>query len=329
MKRLLFFFLFIVLVALVLFRVADQPGDYADGTRIDGVNVSGMGQQEAIGALRKELSAKEIRVFVDGRPLTISPDRLDLQPRIEKALSLAEQGQPGGLQRALGLGEGPEVAVSWRYRKSAIAEELNRLRDRVARTPREARFFFTGSEIKTRPGRSGRSLQNRGLEEKLHQAAMAGGGTVLARTRQEEPRLRDRRDLERRYPELLLVDKSDFTVTLYRRLRFDRSYPVAIGMPGFDTPEGWFRINGKSVDPAWLPPDWAGSQAGQLVPGGTPENPLVSRWLGIADGVGIHGTRDTWSLGSAASHGCLRMDPDQVIELYDLVPNGTPILIRA
>ena len=66
---------------------------------------------------------------------------------------------------------------------------------------------------------------------------------------------------------------------------------------------------------------------GRVVPGGIPENPLKARWLGIFAGAGIHGTDATGSIGSAASHGCIRMLIPDVIELYDQVPVGAPIYI--
>ena len=72
--------------------------------------------------------------------------------------------------------------------------------------------------------------------------------------------------------------------------------------------------------------DWAGSLAGQTIPPG-PDNPLKARWMGIYNGAGIHGTDDTGSLGSAASHGCVRMSVPDVIDLYDRVDVGTPIYI--
>ena len=83
------------------------------------------------------------------------------------------------------------------------------------------------------------------------------------------------------------------------------------------------------MDPAWNVPesDWAGALAGTVVPGGIPENPLKARWMGIFDGAGIHGTDDVGSLGTAASHGCVRMAVPDVIELYDQVSVGTPIYI--
>ena len=104
---------------------------------------------------------------------------------------------------------------------------------------------------------------------------------------------------------------------------------MAFGQAGFDTPAGLYHIQNKAVNPAWSVPKkpWAGSLAGTVVPGGTPQNPLKARWLGIYDGAGIHGTDQTGSLGSAASHGCIRMAIPDVIELYDQVPVGAPIYI--
>ena len=66
---------------------------------------------------------------------------------------------------------------------------------------------------------------------------------------------------------------------------------------------------------------------GTVVPGGSAENPLKARWMGFWDGAGIHGTAESSSIGSAASHGCIRMLIPDVIELYDQVPVGAPIYI--
>ena len=83
------------------------------------------------------------------------------------------------------------------------------------------------------------------------------------------------------------------------------------------------------MNPTWNVPNsaWAGDLAGKSIPPG-PDNPLKARWMGIFDGAGIHGTDETYSLGSAASHGCLRMAVPDVIELYDQVPVGSPDLHR-
>ncbi len=68
---------------------------------------------------------------------------------------------------------------------------------------------------------------------------------------------------------------------------------------------------------------WAGDLAGTVIPGGAPNNPIRARWLGIYDGVGVHGTEARGSIGSNASHGCIRMLVEDVEKLYDEVPVGT------
>ena len=72
---------------------------------------------------------------------------------------------------------------------------------------------------------------------------------------------------------------------------------------------------------------WAGKLAGRVIPPGDPQNPLAARWMGFHDGAGIHGTKDLGSLGSAASHGCVRMAIPDVKRLYRRVKVGTPVFI--
>ncbi len=72
---------------------------------------------------------------------------------------------------------------------------------------------------------------------------------------------------------------------------------------------------------------WAGELRGSTVQGGSAANPLKARWMGIVNGVGIHGTGEEGSIGSRASHGCIRMRVADVIALYSRVPVGTAVLI--
>jgi lipoprotein-anchoring transpeptidase ErfK/SrfK len=98
---------------------------------------------------------------------------------------------------------------------------------------------------------------------------------------------------------------------------------------GLETPAGLYTIQNKAIDPAWHVPNsaWAGKLAGKVIPGGAPDNPIKARWLGVYDGVGVHGTSDDASIGSNASHGCIRMHIPDVEELYPQVPVGSPIFI--
>ena len=71
---------------------------------------------------------------------------------------------------------------------------------------------------------------------------------------------------------------------------------------------------------------WAGDLAGRIIPPG-PDDPIKARWLGFYNGAGIHGTVEDWSIGHAASHGCIRMHIWDVEQLYDQVPLHTPIYV--
>jgi|tagenome__1003787_1003787.scaffolds.fasta_scaffold20985708_6 lipoprotein-anchoring transpeptidase ErfK/SrfK len=137
-------------------------------------------------------------------------------------------------------------------------------------------------------------------------------------------------DVARRYGTIITIDRAHFTLRLFKRLKISKRYGIAVGMAGLDTPAGQYTIHDKQINPAWHVPQaaWAGSLAGQVIPGGAPNNPLKARWMGVANGVGIHGTAEDWSIGSRASHGCIRMHVRDVVDLFRRVSVGTPVLIK-
>jgi lipoprotein-anchoring transpeptidase ErfK/SrfK len=198
----------------------------------------------------------------------------------------------------------------------------------VNRPARDAQLDFpTLEKVKEK---TGIEVERAALGQSIEQALSVPGvdRSVEAPTRVVQPKV-TRADLAAKYPTLLVVNRATFQLSHYKDLELQKAYTVAIGAVGFDTPAGMYHIQNKAVNPAWSVPnsDWAGSLAGTVVPGGVPENPLKARWLGIYDGAGIHGTDQTYSLGTAASHGCVRMAIPDVIELYDQVSVGAPIYI--
>jgi lipoprotein-anchoring transpeptidase ErfK/SrfK len=111
----------------------------------------------------------------------------------------------------------------------------------------------------------------------------------------------------------------------------DKEYVIAVGAKGYRTDPGVYRINSKDPSPIWTKPrsSWVPkAEWGQVVGDDDPANPIVARWLGFGKtGEGLHGTRSLESLGTAASHGCIRLDPKDIIELYPLVPKGTILTV--
>lgn len=108
-----------------------------------------------------------------------------------------------------------------------------------------------------------------------------------------------------------------------------RFFPIAVGEPGrFATPTGQFSIVEKVEDPDWIAPEWAGLGEDNVIKAG-PDNPLGDRWIGLSSpGLGMHSTNNPASIGSATSHGCMRMYPEVARAVFDLVRIGWPVRIE-
>ena len=126
-------------------------------------------------------------------------------------------------------------------------------------------------------------------------------------------------------PMRVVLGLSARRVQVYRGEMLISSYEVAVGREGWNTPVGEFSVFQKQVDPAWEHPF-----TGDVVPPG-PDNPLGARWIGFwSDGVnsiGFHGTPDESLIGSAVSHGCVRMRNEDVLALYEQVGLDTPVSV--
>lgn len=126
----------------------------------------------------------------------------------------------------------------------------------------------------------------------------------------------------------IIVTLHDRSLRLVRDGKVVKKYGIAIGQAAHPTPTGDYEVIDMQVDPAWFPPDspWAAG-LGVVPPG--PGNPLGTRWIGTsAPAIGIHGTYADSSIGTAASHGCMRMHIPDVEELYEQVSMGMPVSIR-
>jgi L,D-transpeptidase ErfK/SrfK len=115
-------------------------------------------------------------------------------------------------------------------------------------------------------------------------------------------------------------------VYIYRKDQVQRSFPVAVGKAGWETPTGNFKVMQMIKNPSWEHP-WTG----EVIPPGL-DNPLGSRWIGFwTDGknvIGFHGTPNPESIGRPASHGCVRMYDRDVQVLFENVKVGTPVIVE-
>ena len=309
----------------------------AEGVSVAGTDVGGMSTAQAHRVLVRDLKEpleQPIAVVYQGKRFNLSAEdagvTADIGGMVDEAIAKSREGNiVTRVTRDLTGGE-ESVQVSARvsYSEDAVNKLVRRVKRRLDRPAKDAEVSFPSlEEVKEQ---TGIRVKREVLKQRIAQALTVPGvdRRVKATVAVVQPKV-TQADLANKYPVMLVADRNAFQLRLYKDLQLQKQYTVAVGALGFDTPAGLYHIQNKAVDPAWTVPnsDWAGDLAGTVVPGGVPENPLKARWLGIYDGAGIHGTDQTYSLGSAASHGCIRMAIPDVIELYDQVPVGAPIYI--
>ena len=107
-------------------------------------------------------------------------------------------------------------------------------------------------------------------------------------------------------------------------------YPVGVGRAGKQW-SGVTRIDGKHLRPAWAPPPEVKRDKPSLpnvIPGGSPRNPMGEAALTLSGGTyAIHGTNVPGSIGGFVSYGCIRMYNRDVVDLYQRVSVGTPVVV--
>ena len=133
----------------------------------------------------------------------------------------------------------------------------------------------------------------------------------------------------------LVINVAEMRVYFYpRNSSVVRTWPISIGRVGWETPLGETSIVRKKAYPTWYPPESireAAAMNGNPLPrvvGPGPDNPLGSHalYLGFPQYL-IHGTNKPFSIGMRVSHGCVRMYPEHIVELYELVEPGTPVTL--
>ncbi|HEY6729548.1 MAG TPA: L,D-transpeptidase/peptidoglycan binding protein [Solirubrobacterales bacterium] len=336
-----------VLIAAVLLVVvaggawaydSSQKDKIAEGVTIGGVDVSGLDEDEAAAAVHRKLVAplrSSLKVSYDGETWKLTGEQLKIRADIDAAVAEAvedsqEGGLPGRLVRYVSGGEVDEsISPQVAYSVPAINRFVRRVAEDINQEPQNAGVEPSGATLAVVAGQPGRKLRDNLLEKDLKAAVLNANAphAIKAKVRSVAPEI-TKQEVAAEYPSYLTLDRSTFTLRLWKNLKLAKTYTVAVGAEGFATPEGLYQIESMEENPVWNVPesDWAGSLAGQTIPPG-PSNPIKARWMGIFEGAGIHGTEETSSLGSAASHGCVRMAIPDVEELYNEVEVGTPVYL--
>jgi lipoprotein-anchoring transpeptidase ErfK/SrfK len=315
----------------------------AKGIQVNGVDVGGLSVTAAKAKLRQTLLDPLNRPVVvrgQGHRFVLRPAAtrigLDVDGSVDRALAASRSGNllsrtwrelRGGTVRA-------DLQAAVTYDHAVIAKLADRAAHAIDKPAKDASLSLAGGIVDPKPSSDGIAVRTAWLRSRVRRTLLSTDAvrrSIHIRTRVVKPKV-STDQLAAKYPAVLVLNRSSFTLTLYKNLKRAKSYEVAVGMVGLETPAGIYHIQNKAVDPAWTKPNssWVpASERGKVVPGGTADNPLKARWLGIFNGAGIHGIdpSEYGTIGHQASHGCVRMRIPDVIDLYPQVPVGSPIYI--
>jgi len=310
-----------------------QEGRILPGVTIGGVDVGEMTRGEAVAAVREAAESdlsREIEVRARGRSWHVSPAELgteaDVEAKVDRALALGE-GMPWHERAFIRIFDRPvdeRLPVRFSRNGEMIKRFLGIVEEASYVSPSDAAIGIENGEVVLQRPKMGRELQTKRARKTLRSAIRDGRPLVTLPVTKLEPEVT---------PESLgmsiVVRISENRLYVYDGLKVIKRYDVATGTGGYPTPQGTWNIWDKRENPTWVnpaPDGWGADLPAVIGPG--PGNPLGTHALYLdAPGIRIHGTYAESSIGTYASHGCIRMRIAESKELFGMIPTGTPVHI--
>jgi hypothetical protein len=303
------------------------------GVEVAGVELGGMTRSEAINAVRdaaEKLLQRDIEVAVDDQTWHVTPEELgtsaDIEAKVDAALSVNDEfSWPSRVfRRLLNRPASRSFELEYAHQESQIDRFVEVVSRGIYQSPVSAEVAVREGKIRLTKPVAGRALLPTPSRGALIDAIRDGEDVVEFAVRTMKPKVTGE-DLGH----TIVVRMSKNKLHLFEGLRRVKTYPVATGTPGFPTPQGEWTVVNKVENPSWTnpAPDGWGADLPRFIPAGS-GNPLGTRALYLdAPGIRIHGTYSTGSIGTYASHGCVRMFIPDVEELFEIVEIDTPVLI--
>jgi lipoprotein-anchoring transpeptidase ErfK/SrfK len=316
-----------------------RANEIAPGVKVAGIPLGGLSPDQARARLERQILQpleRPIVIHHADKTWKLGPRearlRADLGAMVDEALARSRSGDlfSRSWRSLTGKRLDDDLRPTVQYSDAAVIRLIDKVRRSIERPAKDATVKISADGVNTSPGVEGLAIQASTLHRQIGAAITSTSAprTFVAHTRHTEPRVTTA-DLKRKYDTVIVVNRGQFRLRLFKGLKPKQTFGIAVGQVGLETPAGQYTIANKAINPAWHVPNspWAGKLAGKVIPGNDPTNPIKARWLGIYDGVGIHGTADDASIGSNASHGCIRMHIPDVEKLYDEVPVGSAVYI--
>jgi lipoprotein-anchoring transpeptidase ErfK/SrfK len=314
-------------------RVKSSSDQLLNGMRIDGVDVGGMTREQALAAVQRDVTPKlhnQVAVTVKGQHFTVTPAQLGRAALVTQTVDRAMAGPrlpwiARLWHRVSGQSVDHDVSLAYNDNSAQVASFVASVAGKVDRPVQDATIKLVNGSVEVQHARTGWSLDQSSSRSMVASALAAGhAARVALPARVIHPRVTDRQA-----GTTITVNTGANQLTLYKGLKVEKRYRVATAKAGFSTPKGTWKVIDKIVNPSWHNPAPNGWGAGMplVIPPG-PGNPLGTRALRLnSPGILIHGTFNPASIGTYASHGCIRMRIADSIDLFPRVPTGAKVLV--
>jgi lipoprotein-anchoring transpeptidase ErfK/SrfK len=314
-------------------RVKGTSDRMLTGMRIDGVNVGGLTREQALEVVQRhaaQMLHSQVTVVANGRPFTVTPLRLGRMAEVSQTVDRALAGPRISWiaklwYRTTGRSVDLSVPMAYTDNSAQVASFVQSLASQLDRPAQNPSIELVDGKVTVRHARTGWSLDQSASRSMVASALAAGRPVSVALpATTTRPRVTDRQA-----GTTITVNVGRNQLTLYKGLQVVKHYRVATAKAGFTTPKGTWKVVQKIVNPSWHNPAPHGWGAGEplVIPPG-PGNPLGTRALQLnAPGILIHGTFNAGSIGSYASHGCIRMRIPDSVDLFPRVQVGTQVLV--
>lgn len=306
------------------------------GVTIGGVAVGNMTREEAVSAVSRVADrrlARPIVVHAGKRTWHLTLARLGLHAHVGASVDAAFSLARGYswiakvYHRLTHSSVHRAIPLAYSRHKGEILAFVRDAAREVRVAPVDASIDLVNDRVVMQHSHSGRGLEEKAARKLLRGALADSRPEVSLPMRRIQPAVTDQS-----LGKTITLDVSENKLVLYNGFDVEKTYSVATAKPGFVTPAGTWEVVDKVENPTWHNPCfgepgcWAAGEPEEIPPG--PGNPLGTRALYLdAPGIRIHGTPSDSSIGSYASHGCIRMHISESEELYPLVPIGTKVLI--
>ena len=304
------------------------------GAFIQGVDVGGLGVDEAVARVREKVEAplhRPIKLTVDAFSVQTSPWDLGYRVDVPAAVHQAMAGRHGGnvvsrvFSQAFNSGGAPflELRPSW-----VAGGTLDRVVADAGRTvgtaPKDADIDVSTGWVKLTPEKAGKAIDVDASKKAVMDGVALGDDVVHLVTKP----LKAPGSADPTQSKVILVRAGENKLYLYDNGQIVKSWPVATGSAQYLTPTGVWHVVEKIVNPSWYNPGSAWARGLPKVIGPGPSNPLGTKALSLdAPGILIHATPDATSVGYSVSHGCIRMTEANEAELFSMVDVGTRVAI--